>query len=281
MKILLLGKSGLLGNEIFNILKNAQEHDLFALGHEDLDIADQDALYQTFRDVKPDLVINAAAFTYVDECEVKKDFVMTINGHANGNLASICNDRGAYLMYFSTDYVFDGEKDEGYKEDDDPNPINVYGASKLLGEQLIQKNTDNYYIIRTSWLFGMRGRNFVKTILDLVKTKKRITVVDDQFGKPTFTRDLAEGIYQFIKINSGMGGIYHIVNEKTTSWYEFAKKIFDFAKIDNVDLVRVKSDQVDRPAKRPRISILHNTKLPHLRNHEEALYDYLHQLNLT
>lgn len=279
MKILLLGKNGLLGREIGSVFKHTGVYDMYSLGREDLDITDPDAVYRIVKDVRPDVVINAAAFTFVDDCEAKKQFAMTVNGEANGTLAKICNNLGAYLIYFSTDYVFEGENENGYKEDDATSPINVYGESKLLGEQLIQKNTDNYYIFRTSWLFGMHGINFVKTMLDLAQDKDEIQVVNDQFGKPTYTFDLARGINDFLQNNQGKSGIYHLVNEGTTSWFDFAKKIFEFEKI-TVQLTPMSSSDLNRPARRPHISTLLNTKLPHLRSHEEALKDYLLKLKL-
>ncbi len=277
MKILLIGKNGLLGTEINSVFKDSRLFEFYSTGHEDLDITDKDAVSQILRDFKPDLVINTAAFTYVDECEAKSNFVMEVNGSANAFLAKACNEIGAYLMYFSTDYVFDGTKKEGYKEADIPSPINVYGESKLLGEKVIQENTDKFFIIRTSWLFGMHGKNFVKTMLELAEKRKTVSVVNDQYGKPTYTKDLANGILDFVK-NAYTSGIYHLVNENSTTWFDFAKKIFDLKKIHDIDLVSIKSDEIKRPAKRPVISILQNTKLPHLRPHEEALKDYLKQL---
>ena len=276
-KVLLIGKNGLLGTEINTIFKKSEEFEFYSTSREDLDITDQDAVAQILNDFRPELVINAAAFTFVDECEAKRNFVMQVNGEANGALARICNEIGANLMYFSTDYVFDGTKKEGYKENDETSPINTYGESKLLGENLIQENTDKYFIIRTSWLFGMHGQNFVKTMLKLAEEGRQISVVNDQFGKPTYTRDLAKGILDFIKTGYE-SGIYHLVNENSTSWFDFAKKIFDFKNLPDVDLVSINSGELSRPARRPQISILHNTKLPHLRPHEEALKDYLNQL---
>jgi dTDP-4-dehydrorhamnose reductase len=279
MRILLLGKKGLLGQEIVNLFKNSND-EFFAMGHDDLDITDKDALLGVMKDIKPNIVINAAAFTYVDECETKKQFVMEVNGNANGNLAAVCHDLNAYLLYLSTDYVFNGTKKEGYKEDDEPSPINVYGESKLLGEKLIQQNTDKFYIFRTSWLFGMQGRNFVKTMLELANKEKEIKVVDDQFGKPTYSADLAKGIYDFIhKVGGEMpeAGIFHLTNEGTTSWYEFAKNIFEIKGL-KVKLIPISSDELSRPARRPTFSILLNTKLPKLRHHKEALQNYINLL---
>lgn len=277
MKVLLIGKNGLLGTEINSIFKESSDFEFYSTTKEDLDITDKDAVALILKDFKPNLVINAAGFTYVDECESKQNFVMNVNGEANGYLAQVCNQINAHLMYFSTDYVFDGSKEEGYKEDDVTSPINIYGESKLLGEQLIQENTDKFFIIRTSWLFGMHGQNFVKTMLKLSSEGKQISVVDDQFGKPTYSVDLAKGIYNFVKTGYE-SGIYHLINENSTSWFDFAKKVFDFKNLHNVDLVRIKSNELSRPARRPKISILHNTKLPHLRSHEEALKDYLNHL---
>lgn len=280
MKVLLLGKNGLLGKEIVHAFTNKGNDEFFALNHADLDIADKDALYLTLKDLKPDHVINAAAFTFVDECEAKKEFVMTVNGQANGDLAEICNNLSCHLTYFSTDYVFDGTKEGEYTEDDETSPINVYGQSKLLGEQLIQQNTDKFYIVRTSWLFGMHGSNFVTTMLDLAKKGEQIKVVDDQIGKPTYSHDLAGGIFDMIHDSTLQSGIYHLVNEHKTSWYHFAKKIFDATNSNNVNLVRISSDSLDRAAKRPHNCALTNLKLPKLRTHQEALNDYLHQLNI-
>ncbi|MFC1600232.1 dTDP-4-dehydrorhamnose reductase [Patescibacteria group bacterium] len=274
MKVLLIGKNGLLGSEIDSICKNSGFFEYLSTSKEDLDITDENAVKQILNDYKPNLVVNAAAFTYVDECEMKKEFVMNINGKANGNLAKICNDIGAYLAYFSTDYVFDGTKKEGYTEYDETHPINTYGESKLLGETLIQENTDKFFIIRTSWLFGMHGNNFVKTMLNLAKKGEPIKVVDDQIGKPTYSVDLANAIYNNVQMGYP-SGIYHLVNENATTWYDFAKKVFDLADLSNVDLRSIKSDELSRPAKRPKVSTLQNTKLPHLRSHEDALKDYL------
>jgi dTDP-4-dehydrorhamnose reductase len=286
MKILLIGKKGLLGQEIVQVFNNPDNagvnagNEFFAMGHQDFDITDKTAVKEILNDIKPNLVINTAAFTYVDECEVKKNFVMEVNGYANGNLADICGKLNAHLLYLSTDYVFDGKKRDGYKEDDEPSPVNTYGESKLLGEQLIQENTDKFFIIRTSWLFGMHGRNFVKTMLELSAEKNEITVVDDQFGKPTFTPDLAKGIYDFIskdKEKLPASGIYHMVNEGAVSWYEFAKNIFEIKGLKN-KIIPVSTDKLSRPAKRPAFSVLLNTKLPKLRDHKEALREYLNLL---
>jgi len=278
MKILLFGKNGLLGKELNQIFSREEKFELIALGHESLDITDENAVFNFIKDENPDLVINSAAFTYVDDCETKRNFVMDINGYANGHLAKICHGVDAKLMYFSTDYVFDGEKDEGYLENDKTDPINVYGESKLLGETLIQENTDKFYIIRTAWLFGMQGKNFVKTMLRLANEGKDISVVNDQTGQPTYTHDLAENILNFVKTGYETG-IYHMTNENVTSWYNFAVNIFKITGL-NVNLKPTTSAEFASPAKRPRISTLLNTKLPHMRDHLEALTSYLKELKV-
>lgn len=278
MKILLLGKNGLLGNELNQRFSREEKISLIALGREGLDITDENAVYKFLKEEKPNLVVNAAAFTYVDDCEAKRNFVMDVNGYSNGHLAKICHGIDAGLMYFSTDYVFDGEKDEGYLENDKTDAINVYGESKLLGETLIQENTDKFYIIRTAWLFGMQGKNFVKTMLDLANKGKPISVVNDQSGQPTYTHDLAENVLDFVKTGYN-SGIYHMTNENVTSWYNFAANIFRIARL-KVDLKEVTSVEFARPAKRPRISTLRNTKLPPMRDHLEALTSYLKELKV-
>jgi len=280
MKILLLGKNGLLGKEIAHAFTNKGNDEFFALSHGDLDITNKDVISSTLKDFKPDHVINAAAFTYVDECETKRQFTMDVNGYSNKILAEICNDLGCHLTYFSTDYVFDGTKKGEYMEDDKPSPLNIYGQSKLLGEQFIQQNTDKFFIVRTSWLFGMHGRNFVTTMLDLAKKGKEIKVVDDQIGKPTYSHDLAGEVFDMIHNNKLKSGIYHLVNEEKTSWYRFARKIFDATNSNNVNLTRISSDNLDRDASRPQNCVLGNSKLPKLRTHTQALEAYLQQLSI-
>ncbi len=280
MDILLLGKNGLLGRELRHVFSKKTGNRLIAFNHADLDITDTKALTKTLRDIKPAAVINAAAFTYVDECEAKKNFVMKVNGEANGPLAELCHSIGAHLVYFSTDYVFDGTKTKPYVEDDTPHPINTYGASKLLGEQQVRKNTDAYSIIRTSWLFGMHGRNFVTTMLDLAKKEDPIQVVDDQIGKPTYSYDLANAVIEMLFEETIPRGIFHLVNEHAVSWYHFAKEIFDEANLPAVHLKRIQSTALDRAAKRPHNCALENTKRPLLRTHQAALNDYLHHITI-
>ncbi len=274
MKIVILAKSGMLGSCFLRNLSGIKDFEVFAFSKEELDITDSALLDSTLKKISPDFVVNCTGYTAVDNAETDKDAAFKINGYACGKLAEICKNSGAVLIHFSTYYVFDGEVLGGYAENDKPNPINVYGASKLEGENLIRKNCEKYYIIRTSWLFGENGKNFVNTMLELGKTKKSLNVVGDQIGCPTYTNDLCEAV---IKNFLGGGlpfGIYHLTNSGSCSWYDFAKKIFEFSKI-NVEVNKVSSNEFVRPAKRPKCSILKNTKVDGLRPWEEALRAFL------
>lgn len=276
-KVLIIGSKGMLGHDLMAVFG-----DLNPVGADkkELDIADGAAVEKFILDLKPDIIINAAAYTDVDGCETNQDSAMKVNGYAVGYLAKISQKIGAILVHYSTDYVFDGKKPEGYKEDDEPkNPVNFYGKSKLLGEKLLKENCKNYYLIRTSWLFGKNGKNFVDTILRIGKEKKELKVVNDQYGKSTYTVDLAkktkellEGKYPF--------GIYHITNEGTTTWYDFTLKIFEIYKKMHPEeklakVILCASAEFPRPAKRPAWSILLNTKLPPSRPWQEAIKEYL------
>ncbi len=234
------------------------------LTHRDLDITDRDQVIASIKKIGPDVVINAAAYTNVDGCEDKQDLAFAVNGHGPGYIAEGCSQVGAKLVHFSTDYVFDGSKEE-YTEADQTNPINVYGRSKLLGERRIMDNMEDYRIVRISWLFGSHGKNFVDTMLRLSAEMDTVKVVSDQFGKPTYTRDLARKISDIIELDPG---IYHITNDGVCSWFEFAAAI-----IDNVEPCL--SEEFVQKAKRPKYSVLTNTRTGPMRHWKEALSDYL------
>jgi len=238
--------------------------DAVKLTHSDLDITDHDQVLQIIEKIKPQVVINAAAYTDVDGCEDNQDLAFDVNGKAPGYIAKACYCAGATIVHYSTDYVFDGSKEE-YLESDSPNLINIYGKSKLLGEENIIENMDDYRIIRTSWLFGIHGNNFIETMLKLSAEMKVVKVVNDQFGKPTYTADIARKTKEVIRVAPG---IYHIVNEGACSWYDFASSI-----IENV--VPCSSKEFSRRAKRPKYSVLTNTKTVPMRNWKEALSEYL------
>ncbi len=280
MRIIIFGSRGMLGSALRKVFINEAP---YVLDKYELDVTNREAVFTIFENIKPEVVINAAAYTDVDDCETDRDLAMNVNGKAPGYLAEAAKRIGAVLVHYSTDYVFDGRKAEGYSEDDTPgNPVNFYGESKLAGESAIRDVGGNYYIIRTSWLFGLNGKNFVETILRLAQEKDELRVVNDQHGKPTFTLDLAVATKQLLDGHKDFG-IYHIVNERATTWYEFAQAIIHkkntVSKLHKLNdrltsVYPCSSREYPRLAQRPAYSILLNTKLPSLRPWQEALGEY-------
>jgi dTDP-4-dehydrorhamnose reductase len=264
IKTLIIGSSGMLGSDLCKVFPDAVK-----FTHKDLDITSREHVLKAIREISPDVVINAAAYTDVDGCEDNQELAYEVNGNGPGNIAEACSIAGAKLVHFSTDYIFDGSKKE-YAESDTPNPINVYGRSKLLGERRIIECMGDYRIIRISWLFGTHGKNFVETMLRLSREMDTVKVVNDQFGKPTYTIDLAARVKEIIELEPG---IYHITNDGVCSWYEFASSI-----IDNV--LPCTSEEFSRKAKRPKYSVLANTKTEPMRHWKEALEAYLKERNI-
>lgn len=283
----------MLGSAFLKRLSSDEDFELFAYGREELDIRDFNKCRDMIAHLSPDLVINCIAYTNVDAAENDKEEAMLVNAEAVGVLAELCAEVKAVLIHFSTDYVFDGSSQKSWNEDDATAPLNVYGESKLLGEKLIRERLDHYYIIRTSWLFGPNGKNFVDTMLKLAKEKDELAIVNDQFGSPTFTIDLIEAVLtQFIRpfvaglekhhphdILSGTNvaemldfGIYHLSNSAFCSWFEFAEEIL---KDLDIELRPISSDQFARAAKRPTYSVLNNNKCKALRPWQEAVAAYL------
>jgi dTDP-4-dehydrorhamnose reductase len=240
----------------------------------DLDITDHLAIEKKLKELKPNLVINAAAYTKVDDCEENIETAYNVNGRAPGYLAKFCRQIGAKLVHYSTDYVFDGRKKKGYNEADPQNPVNMYGKTKMMGEKVVGDQIDEHYILRTAWLYGKNGPNFVKTMIDLAGRQPELKVVNDQFGSPTYTLDLAKKTREIVDDKKIKFGTYHVTNSGTCSWYEFAVKIFEILGKD-VKITPVTTAEFPRPAKRPMYSILRNTKLSALRPWEEALKEYL------
>jgi dTDP-4-dehydrorhamnose reductase len=279
MKILLFGAAGQLGMDIQRVLK--KDFSMTALSHAQCDLTDARQVDQVVSDQKPDTVINAAAMTDVPKCETQDTKSFAINGLAAKYVAQACNKMSCKLLHISTDYVFDGKKNEPYVESDLPRPLNVYGLSKLTGEYYIQANHDKFFIVRTSGLYGIhecRGKktNFVETMLRLAKERDVIKVVDDEILTPTFTLHLAQQIK--ILIASEEYGIYHATNNGSCSWYAFTKKIFELAKI-NTTLHKTDAKTFGGSVRRPAYSVLKNRNL---QNHgidlmapwDEALADY-------
>ncbi len=247
------------------------------------DITDADAAANMVRTAMPDAIIHAAAWADVDGCETEPEKAMKINAAGTRNVALGAKEVNALLFYISSDFVFDGEKTSPYKEDDSPNPINVYGASKFKGETFIKNTLDRYFIVRTSWLFGRYGKNFVDIILDKVERKEALRIVIDQFGSPTYTVDLCAALEKLIFIGLGQnsaGGVYHFSNNGSCSWYKYAEQIIRLANKTTDGIVPITSEELDRPAKRPKMSILNTDKYASLfgeipRSWESALDEYL------
>lgn len=273
MKIAFTGAGGMLGHAIRKIFP---DFDTNGFTHDMLDITVLDDVVRRIKDVKPDFFIHAAAYTNVDQCESEAEHAYLVNGTGTRNIAMACEEIRCPLVYISTDYVFDGTKDAPYDEWDSTNPINKYGLSKLMGERFVSTLTSRFYIVRTSWLYGAHGRNFVDTIVRLLSERDKIEVVNDQTGCPTYTIDLAKALKALI----GKGyGIYHITNSGSCTWYDFAVKIAEFRGLKK-EIIPTTSDKFVRPAKRPPFSVLNNTMLrlegiQVLQRWEEALGDYL------
>ena len=278
MKILITGAYGMLGSDLREVLKNFE---LICTGSKDLDITDQEGIMDFITEHCPDLVINAAAYTAVDDCETHYDEAYAVNAIGPKNLARACKKINVPLIHISTDYVFDGSKRTPLIESDKLGPKSAYGKTKLAGEKFIQENTEKYFILRTSWLYGLHGKNFVSTMLDLAESHDEITVVDDQIGSPTYSLDLAVAITNLL--HSDKYGIYHVTNEGECSWYEFSKLIFELSNIE-VNLIPVSTEEFPRPAPRPHYSVLNNKKwnssgfVP-MRDYKEALGSYLSLYN--
>jgi dTDP-4-dehydrorhamnose reductase len=274
VKILITGAHGQLGKELKK--KLSPIHTVFCLGKKELDITKGKEVHKMIAGIKPEIIIHAAAFTAVDLCENERKTAFEVNGLGAGNVADAASETGARMFYISSDYVFDGTKDSPYLEEDEPNPQSIYGMSKWLGEQLVAKSK-NTTIIRTSWLYGHDGKNFVKTMLQLGRKRKEIKVVNDQIGSPTYVNDLAEII---ILLFDKRNAIYHISNSGSCSWYEFAKAIFEEAGLNQDCLLPTTTAEYGALAPRPAYSALKNKaiiegNLNPPRNWRKALREFI------
>lgn len=267
--ILITGANGMFGQDAVMLFKDFG-YEVIAATKSDLDVTNLASLQKIFSRQKIDLVIHAAAYTRVDEAENNRDLAFLINAEGAKNVALATKEKSIPLVYISTDYVFDGEKGSAYLTSDNPNPVNIYGASKLAGEENVRRINPQHYIVRTSWLYGRHGKNFVDTMIQISHRQKVIKVVSDQFGCPTWTYDLALGIKKLIEEKKSFG-IYQVCGNGITSWYEFAKKIFEFCGV-KIEVIPVSTTDFPRPAKRPKFSAMNNDGL--CRNWEEALEEY-------
>lgn len=274
MKILLTGSRGMLGQEV---MAQTLGNTVMGVDLEQLDITDLDSVLACVNKEKPELVINCAAYTDVDRCEVNEEIAFQVNAIGPRNLAVACQSIGAALVHVSTDYVFEGTCSEPYGEYDVPNPRSVYGRTKYVGERLVAQCCNRIYIVRTAWLYGAKGKNFVSTMLNLGDSGKPLKVVNDQIGSPTYAPDLAEAILKLVQ--NAHYGIYHFTNSGYCSWYDFATEIFRQAGM-SVDLSPCTSEEFLRPAKRPPFSKLQNLMglcqgLPLLPAWQEGLHAFL------
>ncbi len=276
-KVVITGAGGMLATALEAGL--GRGFPVTALTEQQLDITDREAVFKSMQELQPELIINTAAYTAVDQCESDEARAMLINGTAVGYLARAARKTGARLIHISTDYVFDGEKEGPYREEDKTNPLSVYGRSKLLGEQELINSCDTYVILRTQWLFGENGKNFVDTILQLAQENGTLKVVDDQYGSPTYTRDLVSVIRWFAEHPDVRGKVFHFSNEGVVSWFRFAREILMLAGM-RTDVIPVDSSEFPRPARRPHNSALDKTAVKQMtkidiRPWYDALYEYM------
>lgn len=267
-KILVTGANGQLGSEIRVISVLYPGYDFLFTTREDLSIIDFTNVESYFSKNNIAYCINCAAYTAVDRAETEKEIAFVNNGSAVGNLAAVCKKHGSVFIHISTDYVFNGNSTEPYKETNETDPVNIYGASKLQGEKEAVENNPDTIIIRTSWVYSSFGKNFVKTMLRLMNEKETISVVSDQVGCPTYANDLAGAIMKIISGNEDpLGGIYNYSNKGVISWYEFALAIKEISG-SNCIINPVSSSQYPTPAKRPNYSVLDTTKIQQVFNIE-------------
>jgi len=259
MVVMVLGAAGQLGKAIQSITSNSSFQFNFFDSHQ-LDISNGKVLDAVFERLKPDFCINVAAYTAVDKAETEKDKADLINHLAVKNIALSCRKYDTTLLHISTDFVFDGEKNSPYIESDQTNPQGIYGLTKRNGELEIERAMTKYFVIRTSWLYSDFGHNFKKTMLKLAQERESLSVVNDQIGAPTHAVDLAEVLIKILQSKSTNYGIYHFSNEGNTSWYGFAKRIFEYNNL-SVILKGIPTSDYPTPAKRPKYSVLDTSKI--------------------
>jgi dTDP-4-dehydrorhamnose reductase len=247
----------MLGRALLPCLES--DHEVVGVDLQDFDICQETAVEKALRDLRPDFVFHLAAYTDVDGCEANPQTAQEVNARGTRNVARSCAEIGAVLLYVSTDYVFDGSRERPWREDDVPNPLSVYGLSKLRGEQHVQSLLARHFIVRSSWLYGPHGKNFVATILRIARERDELRVVDDQRGSPTYTQHLALKLAQMLRIHNY--GIYHVTGAGNCSWFEFAQAILQLGGYDRVRVVPISTLESARLARRPANSVLDNLRL--------------------
>ena len=278
-KILVIGAKGMLGRDLVETLRfSFPKDEITGWDVEEIDIQEEKNTITQIGNLEPEVIINVAAYTDVDGCELNEKKAFAINAEGVKHVALGAMACGAKVVTLSTDYIFDGKKDGPYLEDDPPNPLNVYGRSKWKGEQYVQELVKDALIIRTQWLYGKHGKNFVASILRQAREKDMLSVVDDQVGSPTHTLDLSQAIALLIERKAQ--GIFHVANSDSCTWYHYARTILELSGIEGVKVVPVSSKELAYPAVRPAYSVLDTQKLNQetgltLRRWTEALKDYL------
>ncbi len=283
-RILVIGAKGMLGKDLAKILRSSSPVDqhsgweVFGWDIDEIDIQEEDSTVTKIESIRPDVVINSAAYTDVDGCESHEEKAFAVNAEGMRHVALGALRCCAKVVYLSTDYIFDGKKREPYLEDDPPHPLSVYGRSKLKGEQYVQDLVEDAVVVRTQWLYGKYGKNFVTSILRQGREKKVLSIVDDQVGSPTYTIDLSRAISVLIQHDSR--GVFHVANSDLCTWYTFGQEILKLSGIGGVKIDPISSEELGRPAIRPSYSVLSTEKLKRetgmtLRPWSEALKEYL------
>ncbi len=279
---MVLGAKGMLGTDLTQALRG-DGIDTVGLDLDDIDIAQADQVMETIETFRPGIVLNTAALTDVDGCETRVEEAFDVNAGGPENLARACARTGAFLVHISTDYVFDGRKGSPYLEDEPINPLGVYGGSKAEGEVRVRQHLpQGHCIVRTQWLFGLNGKNFVEAILGQAQKRDVLRVVDDQYGCPTFTKDLSTALIMLCR--KAAVGTFNVTNSGVTNWHAFACRILDVAGIAGVRVEPMTSAELARPAPRPAYSVLDNTKFSGVTGHvprpwQEALAEYITRRN--
>ena len=280
-RILVIGAKGMLGRDLMPILRSASGSEVIGWDRDEIDIREEKETVDKIERLGPDAVIHIAAYTNVDECESQVEQALAVNAEGTRHVALGALKCRAKVVYLSTDYVFDGKKNSPYLENDPSNPLNVYGLSKLKGEQYLQTLVEDALIVRTQWLYGKFGRNFVTSILRQAKEKEELQIVNDQVGSPTYTVDLSVILAALIERNAH--GVFHVTNSGHCTWYDFGRAILEWSGVERVRVVPISSRVLNRAAPRPSYSVLSCEKLKReigvsLRSWPEATKDYLKSL---
>ncbi len=258
MKVLVTGINGQLGHDVMGELKK-RGYEAVGVDIEEMDITDAQCVKRVITQAAPEAVVHCSAYTAVDRAEEEVELCRRVNAEGTKNVAEVCAELDCKLLYLSTDYIFSGEGERPWEPGDEPDPLNVYGLTKYEGEQEIKSRLNKYFIVRISWVFGINGNNFIKTMLRLGRENGAVRVVDDQIGSPTYTYDLAVLLVDMIETEKY--GEYHATNEGICSWYEFAKEIFAAAGMNEVEVTPVSSEEFPAKAKRPKNSRMSKEKL--------------------